>query len=149
MVKIRAQVQPLSTSAVSQALISHQFTAAIFGWESPTGDPDCYQLWHSSQSDEGLNITGLSDATVDSLLEQGREAGGSDKRAAIYADFQREFAEQVPAVVLYYPRYVYVVASSVHGVSAEPVIDPSGRFADVDDWFMVGAPATPVAAATP
>ncbi|HET7037811.1 MAG TPA: peptide ABC transporter substrate-binding protein [Thermomicrobiaceae bacterium] len=148
-VNIRAQVQPVPSNEVAQALTGHQFTAAIFGWESPTGDPDCYQLWHSSQADEGLNFTGLTDTTLDRLLEQGRETSGSDKRSEIYANFQREFAAQTPAIVLYYPRFFYVVASSVHGVTAEPLVDPSGRFANVEDWFMVGAPATPEAKATP
>jgi peptide/nickel transport system substrate-binding protein len=143
-IKIQAQVQPVSSGDVAQALMSHQFTAAIFGWESPTGDPDCYQSWHSSQSDTGLNFSGLNDPKIDQLLANARTAGGNDRRAALYAQFQQAFAQDVPALILYYPRYFFVVSNKVQGITVQPVIDPSQRLADVSSWFMVGVPLMPV-----
>lgn len=135
-----ATLEAVSSNEVSQALASREFSAAIFGWHSATGDPDCYQLWHSSQADDGLNFTGLRDPVIDHLLEEAKTTTDPEARRSVYGEFQRQFVEQVPAIVLYYPRYYFVVSSDVHGITAQPIINPSDRLLHITDWSTVDRP---------
>jgi len=65
-------------------------------------DPDQYPFWHSTQTQ--TNITGYGNVKIDKLLEDGREELDTNKRKAIYADFQRRLVDDAPAVFLYYAK---------------------------------------------
>lgn len=138
-IKIQVQVQPLSTAEVSQALATRQFVAAVFGWHSPTGDPDGYQLWHSSQAEDGLNFVGLRDQSIDKVLEDARSTTDLERRRSLYAEFQAQFARSVPAVILYYPRYYFALDAGFQGVRADPIINPSDRLRGISTWFSLAA----------
>jgi peptide/nickel transport system substrate-binding protein len=64
-------------------------------------DPDQYIFWHSTQTN--TNITGLANAKIDKLLEDGRMEQDQDKRKKIYIDFQKRLVDELPALFLYYP----------------------------------------------
>jgi peptide/nickel transport system substrate-binding protein len=148
-IKIQVQIQPLSTMEVSQALASRQFAAAVFGWHSPTGDPDGYQLWHSSQAEDGLNFVGLRDQSIDKLLEEARSTSDLERRKSLYADFQVQFARAVPAVVLYYPRYYFALDAEFQGVGADPIINPSDRLRGISSWYTLSARSEPTGTPRP
>ncbi len=133
---VQVTVQPASSAQVSQALAGRQFTAALFGWQSASGDPDSYQLWHSSEADSGLNFSGFRNQKADRLLAEARTTANVDKRKDLYTQFQKLFADQVPAVVLYYPRYHFAVSSKVHGIQASPLIAPNDRLNGLSEWFV-------------
>lgn len=146
-VGVQVTVQAIPPADVAHALATRQYSAALFGWHSPTGDPDCYQLWHSSFSDDGLNFTGLRDQEIDRLLSDARRESDPGTRAAMYHEFQQRFADQVPAIVLYYPRYYFTVASVIKGVEPRAVVEPSDRMKYLPQWFT--ETADPEATATP
>jgi peptide/nickel transport system substrate-binding protein len=55
----------------------------------------------------------------------------------MYRRFQRIFAEQVPALPLYYDVYHYAVSKSVRNVQLGPVLlNPSERFRNVAQWYV-------------
>jgi len=114
----------------------HRFDAAIYGWDHLLGDPDPYILWHSTQADGGYNFTNFRDSEADQLLENGRRATNPTERKILYGKFQDLFASEVPAVVLYYPRYVVAVAKSVNGVQADTIDTPADRFRGIAKWFI-------------
>ncbi len=64
-------------------------------------DPDQYVLWHSTQTT--TNISHYQNPRIDKLLEDGRLEVDTNKRKAIYLDFQRFLLEDSPAIFLYYP----------------------------------------------
>lgn len=136
---IQVTVQAATSAQVNQALASRQFTAALFGWQSASGDPDTYQMWHSSEADSGLNFSGFRNQKADKLLAEARTSSDQNQRKDLYIQFQKLFADQVPAVVLYYPRYHFVVSSKVHGIQASPLVAPSDRLNDLSHWFVKNA----------
>ncbi|HCQ31213.1 TPA: hypothetical protein DIU27_02435 [Candidatus Collierbacteria bacterium] len=79
--------------------IPEQFQLLLTTYSIPS-DPDQYRDWHSTQS---TNIGRGSDEKIDKLLEDGRITQDSKERKRIYFDFQKTFAEEIPALVLYYP----------------------------------------------
>ncbi len=82
-----------------------EFDLFLTVW-NPPADPDQYFFWHSTQS--ATNITQFNNQKIDKLLEDGRRVVHVKQRKAIYADFQKNIAEEVPAYFMYHP-YVYTV----------------------------------------
>ncbi|OGD81589.1 hypothetical protein A2572_04365 [Candidatus Collierbacteria bacterium RIFOXYD1_FULL_40_9] len=76
-----------------------QFQLFLTNFNIPT-DPDQYREWHSTQS---TNIGRGNDEKIDKLLEDGRIITDQKQRKAIYFDFQKTFAEELPAIPLFHP----------------------------------------------
>jgi peptide/nickel transport system substrate-binding protein len=130
-------VQPLPAPELREALLERQYSAAVFGWVPILGDPDCFELWHSSQADNGLNVSGLRNQTVDTLLFQARTTTDLRQRRSLYVEFQRVFTELASAVVLYYPRYFFAVRGDIGGVQPVSLIHPSDRLHWLPEWYKI------------
>jgi peptide/nickel transport system substrate-binding protein len=139
-VGVAVDIQPMSGGEVGQALAARQFASAIYGWRTENGDPDCFQMWHSSQADSGMNFSGFAHSEVDELLVAARHAVNLETRNQHYAEFQAIFAEQVPAVVLFYPRYHFAVSARVHGAEPEPLVNPGNRVRQIPKWYIRETP---------
>jgi peptide/nickel transport system substrate-binding protein len=104
----------------------------------PPPDPDPYPLWHSTQADhDGQNYTGFTDPAADLVLEEARAVADGFRRAELYRAFQDIFAEELPALLLYYPVYTYAVDAQVQGVQLPPLRDPGDRLDNVHDWYVL------------
>ncbi|MBX3054521.1 MAG: hypothetical protein KF753_23815 [Caldilineaceae bacterium] len=122
---------------VSDFLAPRRFDAALVTW-SITGDPDPFPLWHSSQIGEGgQNYSGWMNDEADRLIQDARSTIDRAKREVLYAQFQRLFLEELPAIPLYYPVYTYGVSERVKNVQIGPLNTPSDRFATFADWYIV------------
>ena len=136
-VGIEADVQTANWSAiVSDFLAPHHFEAALTDVYSPSGDPDPYPFWDSSQIQSGLNVANWSNQTADKLLEEARQSSDPSTRRGDYARFQVLFAREQPSILLYYPVYAYAVPTSLKGVSLDLFLQPSDRFTTVTDWYF-------------
>ena len=135
---VRAIALPVTFAGlVNDILGPRRFEAALISWETP-GDPDPYPLWHSSQAENpGQNYGSWRNEEADRIMEQARKALREDERKALYAQFQSIFAEELPALLLYYPVYTYGVNENVHNVQIGALNHPSQRFAGFADWYMV------------
>lgn len=135
---VRANPLPVAFAGlVNDILGPRQFEAALIGWETP-GDPDPYPLWHSSQAENpGQNYGSWRNEEADKVMEQARKTLIESERLALYAQFQTIFAEELPALLLYYPVYTYGVNEKVHNVQIGALNYPSERFAGFADWYMV------------
>ena len=135
-VGVRVRTQILGYG-VCELLQSHHFTAVLYGWGDLPPDPDLYEMWHSTQAtDEGQNYGGFANRDVDELLEQARLINDPAQRAELYRRFQEIFAQEVPALLLYYPIYDYAVSEQVKGVQLGPLSTPSDRFRTIADWYV-------------
>ena len=118
-------------------LAPHAFEAVLIGWRGVANDPDVYQLWHSTQAASGANFSGFRNDRVDRALEQARQSLKQRDRADQYAEFQQVFADELPGLPLYYPRYTYAVRARVRGVTLPlALFDPSGRFHSLASWYV-------------
>lgn len=136
-VGVKATPRAIGPGLVSEYLIPREFEALLIDLELH-GDPDPYPLWHSSQANaEGQNYAGFISYEVDRLLEEARCTTDSGKRAELYCRFQEIFVDEVPSLLLYYPIYTYAVDEKVQGVQLGPMGDPSDRFRNVTEWYIV------------
>ncbi len=113
-----------------------QYQALLFG-EVLSADPDPFAFWHSSQrKDPGLNLALYQNKDVDKLLEQGRQEMNPEKRIEKYQEFQKELIEDVPAVFLYSPTYLYPINKKVKGIEVEQLSTHSQRFSQIENWYI-------------
>lgn len=104
---INAVAKPEAFQGLVTKLTSGDQTleATIIGW-SLGGDPDPYQIWHSSQIPDpakgttGFNFTGFKDPALDKSIEEGRNPSNGDCSTAArkkqYETFNKILNENQP-----------------------------------------------------
>lgn len=100
-------------------------------------DPDPYPFWHQAAISGGQNYSRWDDRRASEYLEEARVSIDRVERGRLYRNFQNHFANEVPAIPLYFPVYSYGVSAQVRGVSVGPLFQPSDRFATLYEWFLV------------
>lgn len=134
---VQAEVQAVSLPGLTaDFLVPRTFDAALVDWEL-SGDPDPYPLWHSTQAKTGQNYGGWEDRAADEAIEKARNLPDRNERAELYKEFQRIFAEQVPALLLHYPVYTYGVRDKINQVQMGPLNTPGDRYRSIADWYIV------------
>lgn len=99
--------------------------------------PDPFSFWHSSQKNHpGLNLALYENDDVDKLLKDAREEMDDITRRNLYRKFQEKVTEDIPALFLYDPTYIYPVRKGVRGIEPALIADPSMRFVDVVHWYV-------------
>ncbi len=111
-----------------------EYDALLFG-EVIGRDMDLYAFWHSSQrNDPGLNIAMYANITTDKILEDVRKTTDIEKKKDLYTKFQKEIANDVPAVFVYSPDFIYVVPKKINNLSLGQITMPSERFLNIYKW---------------
>jgi peptide/nickel transport system substrate-binding protein len=114
-----------------------EYEALLFGQSWPTAEPDLYSFWHSSQTkDPGRNLALYSNADVDKILTSLREESDQGKRLELYKKFQQSVADDVPAIFLFSPNFIYVVNKKVQGIEISSLVSSEERFQGVANWYM-------------
>lgn len=113
------------------------YDALIFG-QNLGSDSDPYVYWHSSQtSDPGLALAVMYDKDIDNNLELARLTTSMNRSISYYHNFQRTFANNLPAILLYQPNFIYLVDSKVKGVTEEINLSSiTDRFLNITDWYV-------------
>ncbi|MDD4412078.1 MAG: peptide ABC transporter substrate-binding protein [Patescibacteria group bacterium] len=133
---IKTDLNIISKNDLNKAISSKNFTAMVYSW-SVGMDPDPYVMWHSSQSGErGQNITGYKNEKVDKLLEDGRLTNNIQLREKDYIEFQKIITQDVPAIFLYSPRYIYLQNKRIKGFDVNVVTSPEDRFDNISSWYI-------------
>lgn len=113
-----------------------KFGALLYG-EVVGRDMDFFAFWHSSQrNDPGLNIAMYTNAKADKLLEEARKALDTSVRISKYQAFSKEVQNDIPAVFLYSPDFIYIVPSKIKGFSLDTVTLPFERFLNINNWYI-------------
>jgi peptide/nickel transport system substrate-binding protein len=114
---------------------ARKFDALILGWSMSVGEPDAYQVWHSSQAaNAGSNHIGYKNARVDQILEQYRREFDPQKRIALYREFQQILSAEQPYTFLFVSKSVAAVQRRIHGVQVFP-----GGIRPIDWWVPAAA----------
>lgn len=113
-----------------------EYQILLFG-EALGIEPDPFAFWHSSQKqDPGLNLALYQNKKVDTLLEEARQELNSDTRAEKLAQFQAMVAEDLPAIFLYSPSFLYAVDKKVKNIKSQLINVPAERFNNIEEWYI-------------
>jgi len=133
-VKVSVQVYPLS-ELNTNVIRPRAYDAVLFG-EVVGPELDLYAFWHSTQrNDPGLNLAMYASEPVDTILSQARATTDTVTRDKLYAQFADTIKKDQPAIFLYSPDFLYIVSSSIKGISLGALTAPADRFANVYDWY--------------
>ncbi len=99
--------------------------------------PDLYPYWHSSQRNApGLNIALYANKNVDKLLEDARKENDETKRGAILEKFLTEIQNDIPAIFVYSPDFLYATSPNLRNIHTSLLTTESERFLDISNWYV-------------
>jgi len=96
-----------------------------------------WHFWHSSQRfHPGLNLALFDNQVADELIESSRQSLDEQARVEDLHRFFEIIQEEVPAIFLFSPDYLYVTNNTLHGIEKSFILTPSERFSQVDRWWV-------------
>jgi peptide/nickel transport system substrate-binding protein len=122
---------------ISNHLETRDFQAVLIDQNlANTPDPDPYPFWDQVQATGGQNYSQWDSTVASDYLEQARTTIDLIERSALYRNFQVVFAEELPALPLFYPVYTFAVSTQVNGIQVGPLFSSSDRFMTISQWFL-------------
>ncbi len=136
---VTVNVIQLQDTELQSALVGHTYDALLYGI-ALGADPDVFAFWHSSQAQSSsasrLNFSEYQSKTADTALEGGRTRSEDVARAVKYKPFLEAWQQDVPALALYQPRYLYVTRDTFFGFSPTSMNSGADRFNNVENWMI-------------
>ncbi|GAF64962.1 ABC transporter substrate-binding protein [Bacillus sp. TS-2] len=108
------------------------FDATISAWALGT-DPDPSAIWHSRESEEGLNNITYANDRVDELADEQKKIIDRDERKEKIGELLSIVAEEQPYTFLYYPEQHLLINQKLEGVTHHPRINSY----KVNEWYLV------------
>lgn len=134
---VKTNINLASPNEIQFNIIKPRNFEALFYGQIIGNDPDVYVFWHSSQIGEsGLNIANYSNLEVDKLLEEARLSTNLEERIEKYHKFQEIIANDLPAIFMYSPVYIYVQSKKINSFNIRNILKPSDRFNNISEWYI-------------
>ncbi len=124
-VGIKVNIRPMDFTAAVDRIDAREFDIFMLGWSLGT-DPDPYGIWHSTSP---WNDPGFYHERSDELIEKGRREMDMEKRAEIYAEWQRIINRELPYIFLNYSVSLAAANHRLQGVDRDP--GPQGLLVDL------------------
>lgn len=123
------------SGALNQQIRARDYEALFFGQVLNT-ESDLFAFWHSSQiNDPGLNIAMYNSKKADDILSAVQKMPSYNDRVIKYKELVKEFDNNIPAVLIYSPKYLYATYKNFSYVIINTITNPSERFETVYTWY--------------
>lgn len=133
---IRVNLDIKSVAEIQEIIKARQYQSLLFG-QILGADPDPFAFWHSSQKkDPGLNLSLYENKDADKLLEEMRKESNPDILKQKYAQFNKIVAQDLPAIILYSPKYIFPTNNEIKGIDIKNIHLPSERFSQINKWYI-------------
>lgn len=134
---VKTEISIVNAPDIRSEVIQDKNFEILFYGQSLSIDPDPYAFWHSSQiSADGLNLASYNNKEVDQLLEEGRAVSDMAKRQEKYKRFQEIIADELPAIFVYSPSYIYTQNHKLKGFEVSNISIPADRFSNINEWYL-------------
>ncbi|MEK9180234.1 MAG: ABC transporter substrate-binding protein [Patescibacteria group bacterium] len=134
-IKINLEVVD-SGDAISEAIKGRDYEALLFG-NVLNRSLDLFSFWHSSERfHPGLNVALYNNKKADALIESIRQNIDEASRREEFLALQKIIADDLPAIFLYSPYYIYVSNKNVRGLEAMLISEPAERFTGAEKWYL-------------
>ena len=122
---------------LNQNIIRPRKYDALFFGEIIGRNPDLFSFWHSSQrNDPGLNISMYANSKADKFLNLVRTEQDPVKKIKELSDLQKEIANDLPAIFVYSPEFLYTVPKNIKDIRIANISVPSDRFLYIYKWYI-------------
>ncbi len=133
---IEVNVQAFDPSDLNQDIISQRkYDALLFG-NVINRSLDLFAYWHSSQRNTGLNLAMYTNNKADELLEEARQISDQEQRLEKYALFIKEIKNDIPAIFIYSPEFIYLLPPKILGFESGLINNRSERFENIHRWYI-------------
>lgn len=134
---IKVEIKTYPPQQLLQDVIKERkYEILLFG-ENLTMIPEPYYFWHSSQIKyPGLNLSLYENKEVDKILEKEVKEMNLKERNKILNELQKKITEEMPAIFLYSPNYLYGIKKQIKGFNGKYILDPSKRFINIENWYI-------------
>lgn len=117
---VELNIRQLEWANLIDAVQKRNFDSMILGWAADP-DPDMYQLWHSSQIDDGSNYCGFNNPEADKISEDYRVSFDRDYRTKLCHRFHEILHEEQPYTFLFAPKALVGVSKRIHNAVYYPM----------------------------
>ncbi|MEI6190864.1 MAG: ABC transporter substrate-binding protein [bacterium] len=132
----QVDIQTFDPSDLNQNVIGQRkYDALLFG-ETINRSLDLFAFWHSSQRNTGYNVALYANSKADKLLEDARQISDKATRLKKYALFENEITNDIPAVFLYSPEFIYILPPKIQGFKSGLINNHSERFEEIYNWYI-------------
>lgn len=133
---VEIEVQYVPSGEFEERVQKRDYDMLLTG-ESLGYNLDTYSYWHSSQADgNGLNLSNYKSFVADSLIEKIRKTFDLEEKEKLLKSLAEEISQDVPAIFMYRPSYVFATDNKVKNIKMENLAYPSDRFAGIADWCI-------------
>jgi len=133
---VQVEIQTFDPSDLNQIVIGQRkYDALLFG-TIISRNLDLFAFWHSSQRNTGSNVAMYTNSKVDKLLEDARQISNREDRLKKYTQVITEIKNDIPAIFIYSPEFVYVLPTKIHGFESGFINNQSERFESVHKWYV-------------
>ncbi|MDE3838215.1 peptide-binding protein [Bacillus methanolicus] len=108
-----------------------KYDALVLGWALSTF-PDQYDVFHSSQREQGLNLVWWSNKEADKLMEDARQILDKEEYKKAYSEIYKIIAEEQPYTFLYYPKEHRAMPENLQGFE----FHARNPFWNVHKWWL-------------
>jgi len=120
-VGVELKMDPLDWPIMQQKLDDRNYDAILLGWGGVV-DTDVYQMFHSSQTqDGGDNYTYYISPKIDKLIEQARSTVDREKCQGLWRQVHAQLHEDQPYTFMMNRKAVVYVDKRIHNVQITPV----------------------------
>jgi peptide/nickel transport system substrate-binding protein len=131
---IEVNIKVYETGTLNQMIRARNYEVLLFG-QVVNNDSDMFAFWHSSQkNDPGLNIALYNNQAADIILEQIQKTLPKNERLEKYNKLETLFKNDMPAVFIYSPQYIYAISNKINLQVPLQTNVPSDRFTNVYLW---------------
>ncbi|MEC1621196.1 peptide-binding protein [Bacillus mojavensis] len=130
-IKVTPQIVEWSALVEQTSAPNWDYDAMVLGWSLSTF-PDHYDIFHSSQSEEGLNNMWYKNPEVDKLLKAAKSISDRDEYSKAYEKIYQKLAEDQPYTFLYYPNNHMAMPANLEGY----VYHPKRTLYQIEKWWL-------------
>jgi peptide/nickel transport system substrate-binding protein len=135
---IKVDLQIIDKTKIKKERIEpREYQVLLFG-QILVSNQDAYAFWHSSQyKNPGNNLSVLGNKDIDAALEQLRNTNDPAVQTELYKKFETKLTNEVFAIFLYNPTYLYPLGKNVRGADdLKHIAMPSDRFNGITHWYV-------------
>ncbi len=135
LIGVQVDIKIYETGQLNQLIRSRDYESLFFG-QVINHESDLYSFWHSSQrKDPGLNIAMYNNKNIDTILGSIYTTTDAKSRKSKYENFIKEFNKNLPALLIYSPKYIYATSEGLNNIYLNSFNTSSDRFNSVYKWY--------------
>lgn len=133
---ILANVASFDSATLEEKIRTRDYEALYYGIQI-SRESQVYAFWHSSQREHpGLNISGYTNSKIDTILEELQKETNPDDRNTLWKKFITTFYNDMPAVFIYSPSYIYLHRETPLFTMPVSIHGPDDRFINIREWYL-------------